>query len=242
MIYTEQYRPRVSDFDKTGMLSLEAILEMAEDLAAHHSAAAGDMVLEGQRRGISWVLLEWRVEIAARPDGDCVLNGVTWVRGKARSSICERDMVFTDAAGSELIRAEAKLAMVDIAAGRFARIDEKLLSPDFLEEKYLFDNELPRMRPLDEYDIEANVMLRESDLDLNGHAHNTKYLSLVLEALTGGANTAKLVSAMRIAYLKPITGCDSVKIKTKVSDDRICFAISNGELLCSLVEFELGKD
>ncbi|MBQ1684900.1 MAG: hypothetical protein II072_05275 [Clostridia bacterium] len=239
MIYSEKYRPRVSDFDKTGALSLEAILEMAEDLASHHSATAGDMVLEGQRRGVSWVLLEWRVEIASRPEGDCVLNGTTWVRGKARSSICERDMVFSDTAGNELIKAEAKLAMVDIAAGRFARIDEKLLSPEFLEERHLFDDELPRMRPYDDYDFEVRPMLRESDLDLNGHVHNTKYLALVIEALPGGAERARLVSSMRIAYLKPVKDCLSVVIKAKQTEQGIAFAIMNGELLCSLIEFGL---
>lgn len=67
MFYTETYCPGVADFDRDGKLAYEAILRILENTASRHSDSSGDDVIDGSRRGITWVLTDWRVEIVRRP-------------------------------------------------------------------------------------------------------------------------------------------------------------------------------
>ena len=83
MFYTETYCPGVADFDRDGKLAYEAILRILENTASRHSDSSGDDVIDGSRRGITWVLTDWRVEIVRRPQNKAPLQVATWVRDNA---------------------------------------------------------------------------------------------------------------------------------------------------------------
>ena len=68
MYYKEIYQPRISDYDRNGKLSYEAILQILETAGSHHSDTVGDSVIEGSQCGIAWILTEWRVQILRRTD------------------------------------------------------------------------------------------------------------------------------------------------------------------------------
>lgn len=127
MYYKEIYQPRISDYDRNGKLSYEAILQILETAGSHHSDTVGDSVIEGTQSGISWILTEWRVQIKRRTDSKEELHITTWVRGKAPASTVFRDFILTDGNGDEVIRAEAKFALLDLANSKLTRISESFL-------------------------------------------------------------------------------------------------------------------
>jgi len=47
MFYKGNYQPRISDYDRNGKLSYEAILQILESAGSRHSDSAGDSVIEG---------------------------------------------------------------------------------------------------------------------------------------------------------------------------------------------------
>lgn len=80
------------------------------------------------KSGIAWFLTEWHVKILHRPENGEILNITTWVRGKAPASIVYRDFILKDEDGVDVIRAEAKFALLDLIASRLTRINEELLA------------------------------------------------------------------------------------------------------------------
>ena len=62
MFYSELYKPRPSDYTKKGKISFEAILQIMESVADNHSESVGDSVAEANKKGIAWILTEWRGE------------------------------------------------------------------------------------------------------------------------------------------------------------------------------------
>lgn len=68
MFYSELYKPRPSDYTKKGKISFEAILQIMESVADNHSESVGDSVAEANKKGIAWILTEWRVKIIRRPE------------------------------------------------------------------------------------------------------------------------------------------------------------------------------
>lgn len=125
MFYTETYCPGVADFDRDGKLAYEAILRILENTASRHSDSSGDDVIDSSRRGITWVLTDWRVEIVRRPQSKAPLQVATWVRDNAPVGRVFRDYTITDTSGTELVRAESRLILFDLRTEKIVRIDRE---------------------------------------------------------------------------------------------------------------------
>lgn len=237
MFYKEICKPRPSDYTENGKMSFEAILQMLESVADNHFESVGDSVAEANKRGIAWILTEWRVEIVHRPENGEKLLVTTWIRGKAPASIVYRDFLLTDESGSEVIRAEAKFALFDLNTKSLVRVDEKLFMTYQPEEKIIFDN-ASRLRSANTYDDETEIGLRYSDMDFNGHLHNTRYITFALEGLKNAESNEYDFSEFRIAYVKPVQEGNSVQIKTLATDTGYLIEICSQHIACSIVELK----
>ena len=174
MFYTETYCPGVADFDRDGKLAYEAILRILENTASRHSDSSGDDVIDGSRRGITWVLTDWRVEIVRRPQSKAPLQVATWVRDNAPVGRVFRDYTITDTSGTELVRAESRLILFDLRTEKIVRIDRERFASYRPEARSVFPDTAPRLRAPDVFDTQTVLPLRRCDIDFNGHVHNTR--------------------------------------------------------------------
>ena len=237
MYYKEIYQPRISDYDRNGKLSYEAILQILETAGSHHSDTVGDSVIEGSQCGIAWILTEWRVQILRRNDSKEKLQITTWVRGKAPASTVFRDFILTDENGNEVIRAEAKFALFDLTTSRLTRISEELLGSYQPEDKTVFED-AQRLRAPSEYVSETEMKLRRSDIDFNGHVHNTRYVDLAMEALPNEIFASDDFTDIHILYAKPVVERAVVKAKYVFKDSAYLVAVYADDVYCALVEFK----
>ena len=183
MFFSEIYQPGVADFDRSGKLGYEAILRIFENTASRHSDSSGDDIIEESRNGITWVLTDWRVRIVRRPDSKAPLRVTTWVRDSVPTGRIFRDYTLADESGTELVCAESRLILFDLRAQKIIRIDQQRFRSYLPETRGVFASAAPRLRAPAAFDGEKTLPLRRSDIDFNGHVHNTKYLDFALEAL-----------------------------------------------------------
>lgn len=239
MFFEKTVHPRLSDCDRTGHLSCEALLNILEAVGSQHSEALSDSILARSRQGNAWVLVSWRVQFARRPEGDGLLHVTTWSRANLAKGAMFRDFLVTDPAGQELVRAEARLAMIDLATGQLVRVGEEMYAAYATEEKTLFDTKTPRLRAAKEYEAECRLPLRRSDIDFNGHVHNSRYLELALEAVPGALYRAPGFRELHILYRRPLREGDEVlaRCHTDAAAGSCQAALYAGEALCTLVEW-----
>lgn len=237
MYYQKAYTSRPSDYNRNGKLSYEAILQILESAAGDHSAKVGDSIADANKNGIAWILTEWRVKILRRPENGESFSITTWVRGKAPASAVYRDFILTDDNDNEIIRAEAKFALFDLATSRLTRIDEELLASYQPEEKTVFED-VKRLRAPSEYTSEKELQLRSSDIDFNGHVHNTRYIDLAMEVLPRTVFEKDNLCELRVVYSKPLKEEDSVCVKYAATDSAHIIALHNQNGLCTLLELK----
>ncbi len=241
MFYTEEFRPRYSELDRHGSLKYEAIVAVLENAAGHHSESADDDMLTNRSKGVSWILAEWRVSIARRPASTDTMRVRTWVRGRANSSLIYRDLIMTDAGGEELVRAEAKFVLMDLSTGRLTRVGEERFLSYGAETETVFSEDAPKLRALEEYDRSVTMELRESDIDINGHVHNTKYMELVYEVLCRayGARVfdqADGIAAFRLCCRHPLLPGGTVELCAGETDGAFHVLIGSNGTECALCE------
>ncbi|MGM9537157.1 MAG: acyl-[acyl-carrier-protein] thioesterase [Candidatus Onthomonas sp.] len=235
MFFKELYSPRVSDYNRNGKLSCEAILQILETAGSHHSDQADDNVITGSQHGIAWILVDWRVSILRRTDSTAALNITTWVRGKSGSATVYRDFILTDTAGNEVIRAEAKFCLLDRNTGKLTRINDALFRAYAPEDRAVFHKDSPRLRAPAEFMTERSFSVRRSDIDFNGHVHNTRYMDFALEALPDGIYAEDTVSEVRIVYSKPLEETDHITVKYAPVENGHFIGVYAGGTLCTMI-------
>lgn len=239
MFFERTVHPRLSDCDPTGHLSCKALLNILEDVGSQHSEALHDDIIGRSRQGSSWVLVSWRVQFSRRPDGADLLHVTTWSRANLAKGAMFRDFLVTDPAGQELARAEARLAMVDLATGRLVRVTEEMYAAYATEERTLFDTKAPRLRPPQTYETERAIPLRRSDIDFNGHVHNSRYLELALEAVPEALYRQPDFRELHVLYRRPLREGDEVWVRCHTDTEAgVCqAAIYSGGLDYTIVEW-----
>ncbi len=237
MFYKEICKPRPSDYNRNGKLSYEAILQILENVAGNHSANMGDSIADANKNGIAWILTEWRVQIIHRPENGESLNITTWVRGKAPAIAVYRDFILTDENGTEVIRAEAKFALFDLATSKLTRISEELLGSYQPESKTVFEDS-QRLRAPSEYTSETEVKLRRSDIDFNGHVHNTRYVDLAMEAIPKELYSDDRFTEFHIMYHKPVLEDSVVKAQYHFDGSSHLVTIYADNARCALVKLK----
>ncbi|MGN0180722.1 MAG: acyl-[acyl-carrier-protein] thioesterase [Monoglobaceae bacterium] len=238
MFYNETYTPRVSDLDRNGKLSYESLLQLLETVGGHHSDLADDSVISGSRRGIAWILTNWRISLLRHTDGTEKLNITTWVHGKAETPTVFRSFILTDENGAEVMRAEAKFCLLDMSSGRLTRISKELLAAYSPEEKTAFDRTSPRLRAPDSYTTEQAISMRRSDIDFNLHVHNTRYIAFALEALPQDVYVKDDFSEVQIVYSKPVNEQDMVTAKYVRTESGHFVGIYANDVLCTMIELK----
>ena len=234
MFFKEICKPRLSDFDRTGRLSYEAVLQLLETVAAHQAESVNDSILRGSREGSTWIFVDWRVAICRRPETEEALEVITWARERTAAAAVFRDFAVTGEDGEEILRAEAKFARLNLQTGRLERITDELYAAYQPESRAVFPETAAKLRVPEAYQEEIPLSLRRSDLDYNGHVHNTRYLELALEALPAGTE----LKEFRLLYAKPLTEGDAVTVKYTHNGGICTVGIYGGEILSTLAEFK----
>lgn len=237
MFYKEICKPCPSDYNRNGKLSYEAILQILENAAGNHSANMGDSIADANKNGIAWILTEWRVQIVHRPENGESLNITTWVRGKAPAIAVYRDFLLTDENGTEVIRAEAKFALFDLSTSKLTRISEELLGSYQPEDKTVFED-AQRLRAPSEYTSETELKLRRSDIDFNGHVHNTRYVDLAMEAIPKELYSNDRFTEFHIMYHKPVLEDSVVKAQYHTDGLSHLVTIYADNARCALVKLK----
>ena len=237
MIWQEETKLRLSDFDQYGHFRDEALLQMLESAGSHHSDYANDSVIAGSQTGIVWILSEWRVRITRRPRSNETLHINTWARGKAPAAMIYRDFIVNDDAGQELLRAEATFVLLDTAKGRLTRITAELFQAYQPREQAGLHEKPGRLLAPEVPQSTCALFLRRSDIDYNGHVHNTRYLDLAREALPEEL-LQKQFDGIRIVYSKAVTLKDEVTAQYTARDGASVVAILANGAVCAIVEFQ----
>ena len=93
---------------------------------------------------------------------------------------------------------------------------------------------LPRLPPPAACTAVSPVLLRRSDMDYNGHLHNTAYLSLALDAAPPEV-TAAGVRTFRLSYRSPLRLGDQTTLRSCPQPEGWTAAFVRGDEVCAVV-------
>ncbi|MBS2034055.1 hypothetical protein JST97_03655 [bacterium] len=156
-------------------LSLPGLLSLFQEMAWCHAERAGHGYTVMIARGQGWVLARQELRVQRWPDWNEVVEMRTWLRAP-RGLLVFRD--FELWAGAEVLAR---------GVGTWMAIDMQTRQPvtPFLGQADFrpgLDFQPIRVEPFGQSPEQCRLVVRPSDLDLNGHVNNIRYACWLLDA------------------------------------------------------------
>lgn len=182
IIFEKEYEVRAFDSNCSGKLSLTALFSFLQDIAGHHAAILGfgrDDLLKSKH---FWMLSRILCKLNRDPLWNEVLKIRTWPTG-SEGVFAIRNLQILDSDNTIIVEASSSWIIVDSNSRRPLR-------PGPIINKLNYDIDLPEFKcrkaeklpPVGENTYLSQVSpVRYSDLDINMHVNNARYLQWVTD-------------------------------------------------------------
>ena len=206
-MYQEKVFINSNEVDSHFDLKISSIFKYLQQVSTNHAEILGVGKKDTWDKGIYWVITRMKVVIHKMPKMLETLT-VTTHPGETMLFMFPRFYEIYNEKGELVISASSSWALLD-------RKEHKIVTKHgFNIPKEKDDNDLPLPEKITAKDISLveKRKVRYSDIDLNGHLNNTKYIDYILDTHDLSFYDKKQVSEIVINYEKEVKDGDEVSL------------------------------
>ena len=218
MIHQEKFTVRSYEMDVQGVASVPAICNYLQEVAGNHATELGVAVDHLFRKNMTWVLSRLHVKVFRFPFWREEIKIETWPSGR-QGKFAIRDFLIFDQKHNILVKASSSWMIIDL------NTQKPIIMPEFMDairlpdRKRAIDDSFPKMSVPKNPDLERSFDVRLSDLDINQHVNNVKYIEWALESVPLDVWKEKILSELEISFRAETMYGEKITIKTEREDD-----------------------
>ncbi|PIN01680.1 Oleoyl-[acyl-carrier-protein] hydrolase [Handroanthus impetiginosus] len=192
--YRQTVVVRSYEVDPNKTATIESILNLLQETALSHVWMTG-LLSDGfgathgmMKNNLIWVVLRMRVQVDHYPIWGEVMEIDTWVGASGRNAMRREWALRSKATGLVFARATSTWVMMNQKTRRLSKIPNEVraeILPLFIDKQAIVEETAEKIQKLDDnalYVVE-DLKPRRSDLDMNQHVNNVKYVTWMLEAI-----------------------------------------------------------
>ena len=182
--------------DRFGRLKPSSILYFVQEAAGRHWQHIEGQT--GQNCPLYWVIIRHRVQVSRLPQKGKTVYLETWPMPTTRVAY-PRSVVAYDAQGTELFRSISLWVLMDPKSRAMVLPGKSGITVNGI----LRGNELPSPASLAPASLNDTVgrTVRFTDLDVNGHMNNARYLDWMADLLPGSFHAGHVIRDMTLGYV-----------------------------------------
>ena len=235
MFYSLEKKLSYNELDFKGFWKPENIFLTMQEAAGIHAARLGAGYEDLKAKGITWVLIRTTLKMDKYPDSKTTVKVTTWPEAERRL-LFPRFFMFQDENGSLLGTASTIWALMDIEARSLVVPASKNVSvaTPIVGPLKLAPPAKVNM-PWGEI-TESTVCPKYSDLDINNHVNNSKYIDWFCDQIPLEMHARGTLSEISVSYSREIRSGSAVKLEFSQDEndirmagkvnDQVCFAIN----------------
>ncbi len=179
--YKFSTRVSYADIDQDRNLSLTGAMRLMQESAILHSDLSGYSIMDVERTGVVWMLIQWRVKLYDKVSWNTLVDVETWPQTMERltSNRCFR---IRRNSGEVVAAAESGWVLVSTETGKVMRIPPEVTEAYKLVPDGVFEDACEKLPQKTGEEVYSFCVPRR-DLDTNFHVNNLVYLDYALEAL-----------------------------------------------------------
>lgn len=231
-----------SFIDFTGKLSIQSLFSFFQEVAWEHATLNGFGFEHLKEQGYFWALSRIKVEITEMPKWTDQITLSTWPSG-TEGPFALRDFSIFNSQGEKIIGATSSWLIVDTASRRPRRPDAFKERMPICENVRATEGNAPKItQDFSQSTHSYSVMSCISDIDVNGHINNTKYLEWAINSFSVKEFEQFSMESIVTNYLAEGFCEDQIEIKRGYNGEKsfICSinSIANNKIL-ALIEFKM---
>ena len=198
-----------------------------QEIASRHSDILGCGRSATTEKGLHWVITRFSVDIIKAPRyGDKVI--VKTYPGDNNVSFFYRYFLIEDLKGNVLVKASSVWLVLDAKTGMIKKKPFGELEVPMCH----LEDELPLPNKVDVVDGELlyKKIVRYSDVDLNNHLNNTRYIELIQDAFDEDYLKDHQIKSITINYVAEIKEKDEVEIYKSTSNPYVIIGKVNSKV------------
>ena len=181
-VYKKEFQVRSYEIDPYGFASVQTMCNYLQEVAANHAARLGVSIHQLFTQKLAWVLSRLHVLIKRYPRwGESVIVE-TWP-SDAQGKYALRDFLIFDHNSQIIARAVASYMVVDLQKMQPVKIPDFILVIQRPERARALNSTFPKLPPVHQIDMEKAFNVRFSDLDVNHHVNNVRYIEWAAETI-----------------------------------------------------------
>lgn len=216
-VYKKSYHVDYCDSDYYKKLKLSALFNYFQDIAGLHAEnlALGIDFLQ-EKHNVTWVMVRIMVDIERIPTLKEDISIETWPLEPKKLEF-ERDFIVKDVVGNVLIRATSSWVIMDIEKREIRKAE--LISdefPVFLEQRAI-ERRMGKPRPNGEPGFVYNKKIGYSDIDINGHLNNSKYIDYISDCFSLEVHGKYSVKSLQVNYISEALAGENILFYKDIS-------------------------
>lgn len=180
--YEEEFKIRSSEVAPDGKAKLQSICDLLQETAGNHALNLNFDISQLKEKNLTWVLHRLHVVMDQYPKWRDRITVKTWP-SSGDTLRAYRDFVILNNGGNEIGRGLSYWLMIDTTSRRPVRMPEEVLEMAPADTDHVLDVKSDRIMVEGSVAESKEFRVRRSDLDVNRHVNNVKYIEWALEAL-----------------------------------------------------------
>lgn len=233
--HKKQFRVGFSDIDFAKRLKLSSLFQYFQETAgsAVESIGRGIDVLK-EKYSVTWVIVRIRVDIERNPVWDEEIAIETWPQKPGRIEF-ERDFIVRDAKGNIIVRAVSSWVLIDVGTRHIQKSELIDFSTPPYDEERAIDCRFGKLKPFGQPKRVYNKTVGYSDVDVNGHLNNSRYIDFIMDCFDMETHKRYGVKSVEVNFINEAIPGETLTFYKDVS------ALDSGVVYVEGVNEEQGK-
>jgi acyl-ACP thioesterase len=181
-VWREEYQIRSYEVDCRNRLSILSIFAFMQEAASKHAEALGVSIHQLNSENYTWLLSRLKIKLSSFPGWNDQIQVSTWPSG-VQQLFALRDFELKDANDRFIAAALSAWLIIDLQKRRPVRITPFVERLKPIEGCHILDDRLDKLPASNDCAHEKSFAVRYSDLDINQHANNVKFVEWLVEGV-----------------------------------------------------------
>ncbi|CAJ2637472.1 unnamed protein product [Trifolium pratense] len=243
LVFRQNFSIRSYEIGADKTASIDTLMNHLQETALNHVKTAGLLgdgfgsTPEMCKKNLIWVVTRMQVVVDRYPTWGDVVQVDTWVSATGKNGM-RRDWLLRDSKTGEILtRASSVWVMMNKLTRKLSKIPEEVrgeIEPYFVNSDPVVDEDNRKLTKLDdtaEY-IRTGLTPRWSDLDVNQHVNNVKYIGWILESAPQPILESHELHSMTLEYRRECGRNSVLESLTDVSGADIGNLADSGFVEC----------
>ncbi|XP_023537763.1 palmitoyl-acyl carrier protein thioesterase, chloroplastic-like [Cucurbita pepo subsp. pepo] len=254
LVFTQNFSIRSYEIGADRTASIETLMNHLQETALNHVKTAGLLgdgfgsTPEMCKKNLIWVVTKMQIMVDRYPTWGDTVQVDTWVSASGKNGMRRDWLVYDCKTGDTLTRASSVWVMMNKETRKLSKIPEEVRSeiePHFTDSSPVINDDR-RLSKLDgdtaDY-VQRGLTPKWSDLDVNQHVNNVKYIGWILESAPPPILESHELSSITLEYRRECARDSVLQSLTAVTGTDVGTLATAGDVACNhLLRFENGAE